>query len=121
MRKAEQETTIRWDREDRIAWLGTTHYAQALRWARKGYFVTVLSRTRAGRPRGWEARVPIAAITFRRLVDGRLPPRPRMRGPVLGENPRSSTGIPQDTGRGEGHAMAPAESTPENPHAGGAT
>src|SRR5262245_43564568 len=65
MTKVEQETTIRWDCADHVAWLATTHAATARRWRRLGYSVRVLGTTRGGAPRSWEARVPVRCISFR--------------------------------------------------------
>jgi len=39
--KAEQETVIRWDREDRTVQLYTADAAQARRWSQLGYVVRV--------------------------------------------------------------------------------
>jgi hypothetical protein len=68
MTKAEAETTIRWDQEDRIAWLCTTHPPMMRRWVRLGYPVRVIGTTRDGQPRSWAATVPVKAVTFRRLA-----------------------------------------------------
>ena len=68
MTKAEAETTIRWDQEERIAWLCTTHPPMMRRWVRLGYPVRVIGTTRDGQPRSWAATVPVKAVTFRRLA-----------------------------------------------------
>jgi hypothetical protein len=72
MTKAEQETIIRWDQEERLAHLYTAYPPEARRWERLGYPVRVYSRTQNGTPRTWAADVPIAAIRLRRLRDGQL-------------------------------------------------
>jgi hypothetical protein len=68
MTKAEAETTIRWDQEERLAWLGTTHPPMMRRWVRLGYPLRVIGTTRDGQPRSWAATVPVKAVTFRRLA-----------------------------------------------------
>ncbi len=70
--KAEQETTIRWDQEERVAHLDTAHQVQANQWIRLGYPVEVFGRDRKGNPRGWRAKVPVGAIRFRKLQDGQV-------------------------------------------------
>jgi len=50
--KAEQETVIRWDREDRTMQLYTADAAQARRWTQLGYDVRVQGTDRDGRPHG---------------------------------------------------------------------
>lgn len=72
MTKAEQETLIRWDEEERVAWLETTYPPMAAEWTRKGYPV-VVAGTVDGVAQRWRAKVPPAAITFRRMIDGELP------------------------------------------------
>lgn len=74
--KAEQETTIRWDEEEQLAWLYTSYPPTAEKWRRLGYPVTACGQTRSGDTRSWEAKVPVRAVTFRKLVDGRVPTRP---------------------------------------------
>jgi hypothetical protein len=70
--KAEQETVIRWDQEERIAHLWTAYSADARRWQRLGYPVQVRSRTQDRTPRTWAAEVPIDAIRFRPVRDGQV-------------------------------------------------
>ncbi len=52
MTKAEQETIIRWDEEDQIAYLYTAHPAQARRWEKRGYPVQVLDEIQRAVQRG---------------------------------------------------------------------
>src|SRR5262245_18527180 len=78
--KAEQETIIRWDQDERVSHLYTANPADARRWERLGYEVEVSGRTPAGETRGWRARAPLEAIRLRRLVNGKLAKRPRGRG-----------------------------------------
>lgn len=66
MLKAEQETTIRWDQEERLAWLETSYPPQAAKWRRMGYPVAVAGRTRDGEPRRWTCKVPVGCVGFRR-------------------------------------------------------
>ena len=68
--KAEQETIIRWDQEEHVAWLYTAHPAQARRWERLGYPMEVSDRDQRGSPTGWGAKVPVEAIRFRKVRDG---------------------------------------------------
>ena len=73
--KAEQETIVRWDQEEQVAYLYTAHPAQARRWERLGYPVEVYGRDREGAPTGWEAKTPPEAVKFRPLVDGKVKKR----------------------------------------------
>ena len=68
--KAEQETVIRWDREDRTVQLYTADAAQARRWTQLGYDVRVQGTDRDGRPHGWAATGPIGCVRFRRVRSG---------------------------------------------------
>ncbi len=70
MTKAEQETIIRWDQEERVAYLYTAHQVQANKWIRLGYPVDVFGRDKKGTPTGWTANVPVEAIRFRKVQDG---------------------------------------------------
>ena len=68
--KAEQETVIRWDREQRTVQLYTADAAQARRWTQLGYDVRVQGTDREGRPHGWTATAPSGCVRFRRLRSG---------------------------------------------------
>jgi len=70
--KAEQETVIRWDREEQSVQLYTADPAQARRWTRLGYDVQVQGRDRKGRPRGWTAIGPGGCVRFRRVQGGQV-------------------------------------------------
>jgi hypothetical protein len=70
--KAEQETSIRWDQQERVAHLWTAYEPDAERWVRFGYPVTVYRRDKDGRPVSWAAEVPVDAIRWRRVEDGRV-------------------------------------------------
>ena len=72
--RAEQETVVRWDMEEQVAYLQTAHPAQARQWQRLGYPV-VSHRDRHGKLSSWEARVPRGAVRFRPLVDGKVKKR----------------------------------------------
>lgn len=72
MTKAEQETIIRWDQEERIAHLWTAYERDAHRWEKSGYPVTVYARNPAGEAQSWSAQVPIEAIRYRRMQDGTI-------------------------------------------------
>ena len=70
--KAEQETIVRWDQEEQVAYLYTAHRAQMRQWKRLGYAVEVFHRDKNGTPTGWESKVPAEAVRFRPLVEGKL-------------------------------------------------
>src|SRR5439155_12240446 len=70
MTRAEQETIIRWDQEERVAHLWTTYGPQARQWTRLGYPVQVFRRAKSWAPQNWAAPVLCDAIRFRRLKDG---------------------------------------------------
>jgi hypothetical protein len=55
---AEQESTFRWDQEERVLYAGTTVPWQAAKWARSGFEVRVLSYDQDGHPCSWEVRLP---------------------------------------------------------------
>lgn len=65
----EQETIIRFDRTDALAMLYTAAPAQAERWRKLGYTVEQSGS------HGWKARIPKAAVKFRRLHNGQLEKR----------------------------------------------
>lgn len=77
--KAEQETIIRWDQEQRVLHLYTANASEARKWKRLGFAVEVCGRTQAGEARGWQAPAPLAAIRLRKLVDGNVVRRRRGR------------------------------------------
>lgn len=72
MTKAEQETVIRWDREDRRVEMWTADPAEARRWLKLGYDVTIIRRSGDGAPTGWRATGPAKCIRFRRVATGSL-------------------------------------------------
>ena len=72
MSKAEKETIIRWDCEDRTPKLYTADPAQARRWSKLGYQVAVLDTDRKGTPRSWVADGALGCVRFRRLEDGAI-------------------------------------------------
>jgi hypothetical protein len=84
MTKAEQETIVRWDQDERVMNLYTAYAADARKWARLGYPVEISSRTQAGEPRSWRAKVPLDALTFRKLTNGEVARRRRGRSFGLG-------------------------------------
>jgi hypothetical protein len=79
--KAEQETIIRWDQEERVLHLYTAYPSDARKWERLGYSVEVCGRTQAGEARGWRAQAPLEALRLRKLVGGQVVKR--RRGSVL--------------------------------------
>ena len=70
MSRAERETVIRWDCEDRKPVMYTADPAQARRWSRLGYAVRVVDTARDGTPRGWSATGAVGCVRFRRVKDG---------------------------------------------------
>jgi hypothetical protein len=58
--REEQETIIRWDRSGPDAVLYTAAVAEKRRWEARGYAVAALGS-------GWTAKVPIRAVSLRRL------------------------------------------------------
>jgi hypothetical protein len=70
MTKAEQETVIRWDQEERIAHLWTAYEPDARRWEKAGYDVKVYARDQGGRPTSWSAQAPVEAVRWRRVSQG---------------------------------------------------
>jgi len=85
MTKAEQETIIRWDQQDRLAHLWTAYEPDARRWQRAGYGVSTETTDRSGQPTSWSARVPVGAIRYRPVRDGHLVKRKGHRkGRLLG-------------------------------------
>ncbi len=92
--KAEQETIVRWDQAERVAWLYTAHPAQARRWQRIGYAVEVSDSDRDGQPRSWSGRVPVDAIRFRRVHNGVVVKRRgHSRGRPFGTEKRDQMGV----------------------------
>jgi hypothetical protein len=78
--KAEQETTITWNQEERSLLMWTANPAEAKRWARLGYDVEVSGRTQAGEPRSWKAQGPAEALRLRKVVNGQVVKRRRGAG-----------------------------------------
>jgi hypothetical protein len=72
MTKAELETLVRWDQEERIAHLWTAYEPDALKWVAAGYPVRVFRRDAEGRPVSWAAEVPVGAIRWRPVRDGQV-------------------------------------------------
>ena len=103
--KAEQETILRWDQDERVLHLYTAYPLEAKKWARLGYTVEVCGRTQAGEPRGWQARAPLEALRLRRLVDGQVVKRRGgvsnlVKSPYQGASePRPHRDRPPGTGR----------------------
>jgi hypothetical protein len=77
--KAEQETIIRWDQDERVLHLYTACPREARKWERLGYAVEVYGRTQTGEPRGWRAQAPLEALRLRRVVNGSVAMRRRGR------------------------------------------
>ena len=103
--KAEQETVIRWDREDRTGQLYTADAAQARRWTQLGYDVRVQGTDQDGRPHGWAATGPIGCVRFRRVRSGAVVKRVngrqdlRVQQRVLEATPPGSSRGPGRTAR----------------------
>src|SRR5437879_1758104 len=82
--KAEQETILQWDQEERVLHLYTAYPAEARKWERLGYAVDVYGRTQAGEPRGWRAQAPLDVLRLRKVVEGQVVKRRRGQGFGLG-------------------------------------
>jgi hypothetical protein len=54
---AEQETTLRFDEEERMLWACTTTPRVAARWQKAGYDVRVIGTDRAGTSQSWEVKL----------------------------------------------------------------
>jgi hypothetical protein len=72
MSRAERETLIRWDCEDRTGVMYTADPAQARRWTKLGYPVSVMDAARDGTPRSWSAAGSPGCVRFRRVKDGAI-------------------------------------------------
>ena len=70
MSRAERETVIRWDCEDRTPVLYTSDPVQARRWTRLGYAVRVTDTARDGTPRSWSATGVAGCVRLRRVKGG---------------------------------------------------
>jgi hypothetical protein len=70
--KAEQETILRWDQEERAADLWTSYAPDARRWKKAGYDVHVYTADREGQATSWSARVPVDVIRWRRMQGGEV-------------------------------------------------
>ena len=70
MTKAEQETIVRWDQEQRIAYLWTAYEPDARRWQRAGYDIRVADSSKDGAPRSWRGEVPSEAVRWRKALNG---------------------------------------------------
>ena len=68
--RAEQETTMRWDQQERVAYLETTYAPEVRYWRKQGLEVEVADEGPDGTPRAWTARAPKDAIRIRRVKDG---------------------------------------------------
>ena len=90
--RAEQETIIQWDQEDREAHLYTAFEGQAKRWTKLGYEVTVSHRDRHGAPTGWEATAEKDAVRFRRVRNGKVIRRKSGRGQPFGGQQHAESG-----------------------------
>jgi hypothetical protein len=55
---AEQETTFRFDEEERVLWACTTTPRVAARWQKAAYDMRVLGTDRDGTPHSWEVKLP---------------------------------------------------------------
>ncbi len=108
MTKAEQETIIRWDREDRSVEMWTADQAEARRWQKLGYDLTIIRRPGDGAPTGWRATGPASCIRFRRVANGRLVKRAN-----AGQNLSNHRQVRDRTSRA-GSQVPPATTMPSN-------
>jgi hypothetical protein len=98
--KAEQETVVRWDQEERVLHLWTAYAAEARKWSRLGYPVEVHGRTRSGEPRSWQALAPVETLRWRRLVNGKVVLRRRGRSLVAGPPKLTASDESSDSDKG---------------------
>ena len=70
--KAEQETTMRWDQQERVAYLETTYAPEARYWRKQGLEVEVADEDPDGASRAWTAKAPKDAIRLRRVKGGQV-------------------------------------------------
>lgn len=59
MTREEQETIVRWDESDKVAWLYTCSPVTRRKWLKKGYELTADGH-------GWRARIPARLVRFGR-------------------------------------------------------
>lgn len=104
---AERETIVRWDEEERVAWLSTTSPTVRDRWAKKGVTWTVHSTVK-GVPCSWAAKVDARAIAIRRVgPDGQLVKANRKSNlPRLRANPAGDEGGVASSLQPEGPGVA---------------
>src|SRR5687767_335246 len=114
MTKAEQETIIRWDQEERVLHFYTAYPPEARRWERLGYEVEVVDSRKCGEPRGWRADAPLDALRLRKLVDGRVQGRRRGRSFRPGSRRLAAPGHANSNDRPVGLAETVNESVPAN-------
>jgi hypothetical protein len=72
MTKAEQETIIRWDQDERLVRLWTAYAPDARLWERAGFNVNEDTNGRSGQDTTWSADVPVGAIRYRPVRDGQI-------------------------------------------------
>lgn len=88
--RAEQETVIRWDEEDREIHLWTASHRTLRLLTRRGYKPLEINNGPDGRPRSWKFRLPDGAITLRSLHSVVRTPRQMPFSP-----PKSVGGTPE--------------------------
>lgn len=93
--KAEQETVIRWDEDERVLWIWTTSPVVRRRLERRGYRFD---------DRGY-ARGPVKALTFRRL-DATGQVQTSLRSGHEGRQPRTGMGLELWKSRRKGEGAA---------------
>ena len=71
-RRAEQESTIRWDQEEKVAYFDTNYPPVARYWESQGLDVQVADRAPDGKPRAWTATGPKDVVRVRRVKDGQV-------------------------------------------------
>jgi hypothetical protein len=106
--KAEQETIIRWDQEERVLDLYTAYAAEARKWERLGYKVEVCGRSQIGEPRSWRAQAPLEALRLRKLVDGKV--GKHRRGHSFALQPRKLADLESRSSPGEPGRLRQSES-----------
>jgi hypothetical protein len=81
----EQETSYRWDAEERVIWGWTANPSEARRWRALGYLVTE-------QPGGWKTQVPVEALALLPMKAGTVQVSRYLDPPVVIKAPRPRDG-----------------------------
>lgn len=100
--KSEQETIIRWDEEEKIAFLYTASKKVMRKWTRLGYAPTVNGQ-KNGEARSWQAIIPFKFVSFRKISakPRKAPAKGFTKGQFHAKNPQSDGTFPINLSRSE--------------------